>query len=269
MAVFNSPDGFSDPVPSIAPPAQPMPWAPPPVSPPSLPWAHPADLRAQADRGSSAQARAHLPQPESGSPDTAAIDVQAFAKGLGIALPGAITTQDCERLGATLRQLVDGLGQLMAARASLKNELRASDKTEMWLRDNNPFKAGFDVDALLQLLFFDTADSGKYKGAEQAVRESVEDLLTHDLAILGASRACVEGIVRDFAPERLRLRLPKGPKSLLDLGQDGRMWRDYSADYGKRSLHMADWLDRIYEEHFVAAYSREAIRLSQQHISLP
>jgi hypothetical protein len=31
---------------------------------------------------------------------------------------------------------------------------------------------------------------------------------------------------------------------------------------------MADWLEALFERHFVNAYSREADRLSQQHILL-
>ena len=49
----------------------------------------------------------------------------------------------------------------------------------------------------------------------------------------------------------------------------GRLWESYEDYYGKRSEHMADWLERLFEEHFVSAYCNEAERLSQQHVPLP
>lgn len=102
---------------------------------------------------------------------------------------------------------------------------------------------------------------------ERAVREAAEDLLTHDLSIIAASRACVQGTVQEFDPQLFVQRF--GKKGLLDLMADAQLWRQYQAYYAQQSAQMADWLERLFEEHFVTAYCNEAERLSQQHVPLP
>ncbi len=192
---------------------------------------------------------------------------EALAKGLGIALPADMGAADWERLGSALRQLVQGFAQLMSARAALKRELRAHNKTEMPMRDVNPFKSELGLNDVLQQLLFNASRGGKFMPVERAVREAAEDLLTHDLSIIAASRACVQGTVQEFDPQLFVQRF--GKKGLLDLMADAQLWRQYQAYYAQQSAQMADWLERLFEEHFVTAYCNEAERLSQQHVPLP
>lgn len=191
----------------------------------------------------------------------------ALAKGLGIPLPPDMAAADWERLGATVRQLVEGLSQLLSARAALKRELRAHNKTEMPMRDVNPFKSELGLKDVLQQLLFNANRNGKFMPVERAVREAAEDLLTHDLAIIAASRASVQGTVEEFDPQRLMQQF--GKKGLIDMVAHANLWRQYEAQYQQQSAHMADWLERLFEDHFVSAYCNEADRLSQQHVPLP
>jgi FHA domain-containing protein len=191
----------------------------------------------------------------------------ALAKGLGIPLPPDMAAADWERLGATVRQLVEGLSQLLSARAALKRELRAHNKTEMPMRDVNPFKSELGLKDVLQQLLFNANRNGKFMPVERAVREAAEDLLTHDLAIIAASRASVQGTVEEFDPQRLTQQF--GKKGLIDMVAHANLWRQYEANYKQQSTHMADWLERLFEDHFVTAYCNEADRLSQQHVPLP
>lgn len=198
------------------------------------------------------------------------LDIDAFASGLGVPIPENIGPDDWKRIGSTLRHMVEGFGRLMSARAALKGQLGFDERTELYPKDNNPFKAYTSVDAVLRQLLFNANSSGAYVTAERAVRESAQDLMTHDLAIIAASRACAEGAVKEFDPQRLLSVLEAGqPKSWLELLRGARLWRSYCAHYGRQRLHMADWIERLYNEHFLSAYTREAERLRQEHVPLP
>lgn len=197
-------------------------------------------------------------------------DAAAFARGLGIAMPESLSSEDWVRIGSTLRQLADAMNQLMGDRAALKGELRALNKTQLYLSENNPYKVGLSLDELLRhLLWGDSAD-GAFMSADHAVREAIDDLRAHNLAIIAASRASVEGTVREFSPEQLRRHLATSRAArLVAIMEHGQLWRSYVDYYDLKSSQMADWLEALFEKHFVAAYSREADRLSQAHIPLP
>ena len=193
------------------------------------------------------------------------MDVAAFAKGLGIPVPDHITPEDWTRIGSMLRQHVDALNQLMKDRAALKNELRAFDKTQLYLSENNPYKTNMSLDSLLQQLIWGNSKQSGLMPVDPAVREATHDLKAHNLAIIAASRACVEGTIGEFSPDQLKRHLETTRAAkVVAFMEYGQLWRSYQDYYKEKSTHMADWLEAMFEKHFVVAYSRETHRLSQQ-----
>jgi predicted component of type VI protein secretion system len=106
-----------------------------------------------------------------------------------------------------------------------------------------------------------------YMPARQALQESVTELRAHEFASVAAVRAAVEGCIKEFDPARLRPTLLKGKTSLGSLMDNARLWDLYSAHYEQKKAHMADWLEQVFNRHFMPAYTREAERLRRQ--SLP
>ena len=208
-----------------------------------------------------------LPRPSPGAALTP--DLQSFAEGLGLPAPSTLTPADWQRIGSTLRQLVDAMNQLMQDRAALKSELRMN-RTERYLSENNPYKADIALDDLLRHLICGEGTGSAFMPADAAVREAADDLRAHNLAIIAASRASVEGTLREFSPDQLRkhLSVTRAAK-VVALMEHGQLWRSYMAYYEQKSTHMGDWLDAMFEKHFVDTYTQEALRLNQQHISLP
>lgn len=253
--------------------AAPVP-APAFVPPPPLPAAPeatqplPVGLNAGLNVGPPSAAAAPVDAPA--PPPTPAFDATAFARGLGMPVPECISADDWVRIGSTLRQLAEAMGQLMQDRKALKGELRALNKTQFYLSENNPYKMGLPIEALLRHLLWGGQADGAYMAADKAVREAIDDLRAHNLAIIAASRASVEGTVREFSPDQLKRHLTTTRAArVVAFMEHGQLWRSYLDYYEDRSTHMADWLEALFERHFVAAYSREADRLSQQHIPLP
>lgn len=192
----------------------------------------------------------------------------AFARGLGLPPSHPANEQAAERAGEMVRLVIEGLAVLLAARADLKRELRAEDRTMLSGRDNNPLKLQLSAAELVEFLFTAQASAG-YMPAERAVRESIAELGIHEHATIAAARAAVEGALRDFEPARLRKLLMKGKSGMFQLLDNAKLWDAYQQHYEKQSQQMADWLELMFNRHFMPTYSRETERLKMQQASPP
>ncbi|WP_313487108.1 type VI secretion system-associated FHA domain protein TagH [Stutzerimonas kunmingensis] len=154
-----------------------------------------------------------------------------------------------------LKQSVGGLQQSLRTRSELKNELRLA-LTTVQNAGNNPLKHSADsAEAMSALL------RGGKPGqlpAEQAIGRAFRDLQAHQVALLAASRAAVQAMFEQLAPEQLALRFEReGRKPLIATA--GSRWRAY------RRLHHslgqdADWSERLFARDFAKTYE-EQVRL--------
>ena len=221
--------------------------------------------------------RTPRPGPGHGPPDAAAAAVAApaqdgfeavgaawpaFAQGLGLPATHSADAQVARRAGVMVRVLIEGVAELLGARADLKRELRAEDRTLLSGRDNNPLKAGLSANDLVQYLFAPPMGAA-YLPADRAVRESIAELRVHEHATIAASRAAVEGALRDFEPGRLRKQLAPARPGMFQVLDNARLWEAYQAHYENQALHMADWLEAVFARHFMPTYGRETERLKQ------
>jgi type VI secretion system FHA domain protein len=189
--------------------------------------------------------------------------LRALCRGLGIPGPQQLKEEDWEQVGRSVRQVLQGLSELMNARAELKREMRATDRTMLGAQENNPLKSGMQLDELLHYFLFMPQGAAGYMPAQRALDESLADLRAHEFASLAAVRAAVEGSIREFEPAKLRGTLLKGKRSMGVL-DNARLWDLYSSHYEQRREHMADWLEQVFSRHFMPAYSREAERLRRE-----
>ena len=204
----------------------------------------------------------NAPRPDPGASNAAAL--RALCRGLGIAAPPQINDRDWEKLGNSIRQIVQGLSDLMNVRAELKKEMRAADRTMLGAQENNPLKSGMQLEELLQYLLFMPQGAAGYMPVNRALDESITDLRAHEFASLVAVRAAVEGSIREFDPAKLRTTLMKGKRSIATAIDNARLWDLYTAHYEQKGQHMADWLEQVFNRHFMPAYTREADRLRRE-----
>jgi FHA domain-containing protein len=164
------------------------------------------------------------------------------------------------RAGTMVLLLLECLADLLGARAELKRELRAEDRTMLSNRDNNPLKLRLSVAELAHYLF-EQQTNGGFMPAERALRESLADLRVHEHAAIAAARAAVEGALREFDPALLRPQLA-GPRHAWLGALDGaRLWTAYGQWYDRQSQQMADWLEAVFTRHYMPAYLRESEEL--------
>ena len=193
----------------------------------------------------------------------AAADLQPFFRGLGVdpAQIGALSEGELEIIGRLVRAALLGLRGLRAQVAGGKQELRAEDRTMLAAhQENNPFKtADWPDEIFLRYLFGGRAASVGFMGPERAVREVVGELAAHEAASAIAARAAVEGVLREFDPERLKGRLVGNAL----LFESARAWEAFSKDYARNSEAWDDWVQRLLEKYFAEAYVRESLRVKR------
>ncbi|HYD77960.1 type VI secretion system-associated FHA domain protein TagH, partial [Ramlibacter sp.] len=191
----------------------------------------------------------------------------ALCKGLGLGAsrPQQLSAREWEAMGASVRMIVQGLTELMNVRAELKKELRAVDRTMLGAQENNPLKTGMEAEELLHYLLFMPAGAAGYMPVKAALEEAIGDLRGHEFASVAAVRAAVEGAIREFDPQKLRAALLKGKKSIA-LVDNARLWDLYTTFYEKKGEHMADWLEQMFNRHFMPTYSRETERLRRERV---
>ena len=204
---------------------------------------------------------------ESKALDSAAL--VAMCRGLGVESPNVLNAHQWEQMCAAIRVIVSGLTELMNMRAEIKRELRAADRTMMLSKNNNPLKSGMAPAEILQHILFNPTGVGGYMNVDRALDEAINDLRTHEFASIAAIRAAVEGTIRDFEPEKLRTTLTKGKAKLPQFFDRARLWDLYSAHYENKALHMADWLEQLFNRHFTPVYSRESERLQSKPKASP
>ncbi|HEX8223815.1 MAG TPA: type VI secretion system-associated FHA domain protein TagH [Allosphingosinicella sp.] len=193
--------------------AQPDPFDPAPAAPPTPP--PPSAPMAGLERAPAA------PPAADPSSDLAAA-WRAFCEGAEIA-PDDLdppSLDSMRRLGAFYRQTVLGLADLMSDRASFKDEFRVA-RTQLGAGRNNPIKLLPPFEAGKMML---KAPLGGYLGAEETVREGLEDVKRHQLAMLAGVQHALRTLFERLSPEAVEA----GVKALD--ARDGPKWLRRGAD---------------------------------------
>ena len=230
-AQLDVPDPFAlaEPAPMQAAPPPPAPEpAPPTLTARALPPEPPASPPPEAKPP---QPLATDPPGAPEVPDTRLIE--AFLEGAGLGAH-AVSIDDPETFmrdaGARLRELSEGLVQLLNARASLKNVARI-ERTTIGRDLNNPLKYSIAPgEALLAVLI---GRGPGFLSPEAAVRGGFRDLQEHEMALLDAMQVAVRALLRRFEPESFERQLEAENlfSTLIGGGRRAKCWDAFKARY--------------------------------------
>jgi len=205
------------------------------------------------------------PTPSPGATRTEGESAGAFLRGLGLdpsAIPGLVDRDEAlARAGQLLRVLVGGLRELLAARASIKQEARLQITT---LRpvENNPLKFTVTTDDALRHLLQREPAPG-FLGPIEAVEEVMQDLKAHQLATLAGLEATLKGMFQRFDPARLEREFTD--RSLLSAlvpgHRKGRCWDLFSAEFRRIAQEAEEDFQALFGREFARAYEEQVRRL--------
>ncbi len=193
--------------------------------------------------------------------DLVATDLlDSFLDGLGISRSELHPTVDLgavmQNAGEVLREFVEGVSQLLASRANLKNAFRL-DQTTVLPRHNNPLKLSANSkDSIKQLL---VGKEGEYLGPRDAVREVCRDLLFHQDAFLDAMNSAFIEFADRFDPDELQDGFDRTISSNIFTRflNKSKYWDLYNEVYPIMTEKGGGRFPQMYAEEFVKAYERQ------------
>ncbi|MBF8658747.1 type VI secretion system-associated FHA domain protein TagH [Pseudomonas putida] len=192
--------------------------------------------------------------------------LQAFLRGAGIEhlrIDAADAAAQMEAIGRSYRLMVEGLIDVLRARSSLKGEFRMQQTTIAPVQ-NNPLKFAPNADEALLLLL--RHGNQAFMPADQAVRESFDDLRAHQLAVMAGVQAAIQHLLACFQPARLEQRLAPaaGLAKLFGGSRQAHCWQQFTELYGQISREAEDDFQELLGREFSRAYQVHSSRAQRR-----
>lgn len=225
---------------------------------------YPGERLAQVTARSSA-ARESADAPEStgvGQGENGLFGVFLQNAGIDVEGKGLDPQRIAGQSGLLFRKMLDGLMLLLQARTVVKNEYQL-ERTFLRPVANNPIKSLPNVDEIIAILYRTHDESGVWLEPEAAVDEAIQDLKSHEIALLAGMNAAIEFFVSALAPDRFADHADPGRKKLLSFSalDKVRGWDRFEAEYAEVRRMLEEGLTGEARSVFERAYSREKQRL--------
>ena len=188
--------------------------------------------------------------------------LQAFLRGAGLdqlSLDKAQAEAQMENIGRSYRLMVEGLIDVLRARASLKGEFRMQ-QTMIQPAENNPLKFAPNTDEALLLLL--RHGNQAFMAPDAAVRDSFNDLRAHQLAVMAGVEAAIKHLLTRFEPAQLEERMgkPGGLSSLFNGSRQAQYWQQFTELYSNISREAQDDFQDLFGREFSRAYEEHSAR---------
>ncbi len=199
-----------------------------------------------------------LPVATSQQPDL----LQAFLRGAGLdqlSLDKAQAEAQMESIGRSYRLMVEGLIDVLRARASLKGEFRMQ-QTMIQPAENNPLKFAPNADEALLLLL--RHGNQAFMAPDLAVRDSFNDLRAHQLAVMAGVEAAIKHLLTRFEPAQLEERMgkPGGLSSIFNGSRQAQYWQQFTELYSNISREAQEDFQDLFGREFSRAYEEHSAR---------
>jgi type VI secretion system FHA domain protein len=190
-------------------------------------------------------------------------DIGAFLKGAGLA-PQAVPAGKASMLGQIVRTVVQGLIDVLRARAEFRSQLHL-ERTSTQASPNNPLRsAGRAEDALATLLR--PTEVGVLSPLE-ALEDALNELRFHQLAMLAGMHFGFQSVTKRFDPHKLIEQCDRGHTGgLARFGAKGRYWDRYVNLFEQVAANPDGGLRRQYVEAFSEAYERQLEDLKRSRV---
>lgn len=188
--------------------------------------------------------------------------LQAFLRGAGLdqlRLDKAQAEAQMENIGRSYRLMVEGLIDVLRARASLKGEFRMQ-QTMIQPAENNPLKFAPNADEALLLLL--RHGNQAFMAPDAAVRDSFNDLRAHQLAVMAGVEAAIKHLLTRFEPAQLEERMgkPGGLSSIFNGSRQAQYWQQFTELYSNISREAQEDFQDLFGREFSRAYEEHSAR---------
>lgn len=189
------------------------------------------------------------------------LDLTAFLRAAGVD-PATIPSETATSLGLILRTVVQGVVEVLRARAEIKDQFRLPH-TRIKTTENNPLKFAVDAEDALNALL--GRRNAAYLPPVEAFEDAFDDIRFHQMAMLAGMRAGFEHALKRFDPERLQEVFNKRVKrgGLLQLSTKSRYWELYAEEFHELTADPDDAFKRLFGEVFAGAYEQQLEELKR------
>lgn len=189
-------------------------------------------------------------------PDGSLLD--RFCEGAGLE-PSAFAMEDPEdimrRAGAVYRQMVLGVGDLMAERERMRSQYQIA-RTTIGGANNNPFKWAPTQRLALDLLL---AEGNGFMNGPAALKASFVDIKKHLVATFRGLHASLRASVSTFDPAEIEKAVPA--RSSLLQSRATQLWNEMTRRHAGLQAEVAEGGDGALNQAFVTAYDTAASEL--------
>ncbi len=162
-------------------------------------------------------------------------------------------------VGTMMRETIDGLMQILRSRTSIKNEFRINITTIQPI-ENNPLKFSANVDEVLENMFL--KNSKAYKKPIEAVQESFNTIIDHQVAVIAGIRSAFKSVLTQFDPSILEETFRDSGKAGVLGVMRGKLWSAYQDHYQGMADDMERSFQELFGDDFVQAYEDQLQKLS-------
>jgi type VI secretion system FHA domain protein len=166
-----------------------------------------------------------------------------------------------QQLGTILRIAVQGLMDVLKARAEVKNNFRLPITTIKPV-ENNPLKFSMNAEDALFNLF--VKRNPGYLGPVEAFTEGFQDAAFHQTAMLAGVRAAFNAMLAKFHPTHLEEVYERKLRrsALLGLSGRGKFWELYRERFEEIDRDREVHFQLLFGEDFARAYNEQLQNLS-------
>lgn len=162
--------------------------------------------------------------------------------------------------GEFIRTAIAGMMQALGYKNSIKNEFRMNVTTIQPV-ENNPLNFSANVDDAIENMFI--KEGNAYKKPVDAMREGMQSIVDHQVALLAGVRAGFNGGIEKFNPDALESRFNRYQKSgLIQVGRKARQWEFYRDYYVELISDMDGSFRYLFGDKFVSAYEDQLHKLT-------
>ncbi|MGQ0655981.1 MAG: type VI secretion system-associated FHA domain protein TagH [Betaproteobacteria bacterium] len=227
-----------------------------PAPAPRIPVAAPAEMTMVARRPAPAQAAAA--QPLDGA-------FRAFLEGAGLPYK-ELSAGEAERLmrdcGAILRASVEGIMMLLLARAEMRKEFQAEERTMVAQRDNNPLKLMSDPHEAMGFLLDPGEHTDGFLDPVQSIGDACEDLRSHEIALMAAMRGAILGALRRVDPALIEREFESAARKGFSLAsRKARLWEFFLERQARLSQEAQEDFSKVFGRDFMSAYQTQLRRM--------
>ncbi|MGH8219314.1 MAG: type VI secretion system-associated FHA domain protein TagH [Steroidobacteraceae bacterium] len=189
-------------------------------------------------------------------------DTEALIRAAGLD-PVGIPPETSASLGVILRSVVQGIIEVLHARAEIKNQFRLP-LTRVKTKENNPLKFAVNAEDALQSLL--GRRNPAYLPPVEAFEDALEDIRFHQLAMLAGMRAGFESVMKQFDPGQLQEIFDRrGTRGGLLGSAKSKYWELYAEQYGQLAGDRETAFRRLFGEEFASEYEKQLDTLKRSH----